>query len=94
MSVYNRLSRPIGLICTRQRYMTACDVLDLNPHNNNVLKHISTAEDAISGEICRVIELDGGIDSVLTSREALRTLALNMVRNEARARKDDPKELT
>ena len=90
MSVYNRLSRPIGLICTRQRYVTACDVLGLNPHNNDVFKHVTTPEDALSGEFCRVIELDD-LSTPIVSREVLRTLALDMVRNEARARKEDPR---
>lgn len=89
MSVYNRLSRPIGVICTRQRFITVCDVLGVDPHNNDVVRHVDTPEAALKGELCRVLEL--GDTHGIIDYNVLKSLALGQVRNEARARKDDPR---
>ena len=93
MSVYNRLSRPIGVMCTRDRFLRICDVLELDPHNNDVLRHIVTPVDAMQGEICRFLEVGdvSHIGDALNSYHAIKSLAMSKVRNEARATKIDPR---
>lgn len=91
MSRYNRLSRPVGLLCTRERYRHVCDVLELDPHNNDVVRHIYDPASACEGEICRLLEL-GSAQEVIRDYNAVKSLALARVRNEARATKFERRE--
>lgn len=93
MSVYNRLSRPIGVLCTREKYLHVCDALELDPHNNDVVRHIHDPWSAEQGEICRLLELGdkSQIGDAMNSYNAIKSIALSKVRNEARATKIDPR---
>lgn len=93
MSRYNRLSRPIGVLSTRDKFLQVCDVLELDPHNNDVVRHIHNPDTALEGEICRLLILGDTslLGDAMTSFNTLKSLALTRVRNEARATKIDPR---
>lgn len=90
MSRYNRLSRPIAVISTRERYRHLCDMLEVDPHNNDVVTHVHDPFTATRGEFCRVLVL-GAASETIRDFNAVKSLAVARVRNEARATKFDPR---
>lgn len=85
MSVYNRLSRPIAVLGYRSAYMQLCEFANVDPHVNDVFYHVHDFATAAAGEFCRVLEIDGAEET--REYRHVKTIALDRVRNEARARK-------
>ncbi len=85
MSIYNRLSRPIAVLGNRAAFMHLCDLVALDPNSNDVFYHVDTYERACGQHFSRSLEIEGAKDThdYLT----IKSLVLDRIRNEARARK-------
>lgn len=89
MSRYNRLSRPLGIMGSREAFRRLCDMLKVDPHNTDLVRHIHDFATADAGEICRLVEIDGAEET--REYRHVKSIALRNVRNEARATKIDPR---
>lgn len=71
--------------------MRLCDFANVDPNNNDVFFRVHDPETATRGEFSRVLELADAQDAT-RNYNAVKSLALDRVRNEARATKIDPRK--
>lgn len=77
-SGYNRMTRPIGVLCGRERYRQICALLAVDPHRTDLLHHVYDRGSATHRSLCRLVTVRRDRELV-ADYDRVRIAALSMV---------------
>ena len=79
-SIYNRLTRPIAVIGSREAFIHLCKHTNLDPNNNDVFCHVQFVWDCDGREFSRVLTIAGHL--VVKDRLRIVSAARARLRND------------